>query len=158
MNFIQRRLSIYLYTKPTSKMAGSLATMILRASHPPTTMKMLSGDASNATPANARIFSLEVDGVDIMIGDGSAEPWKGPSSPPRRRGQQRRSLPVYVEPKFSSLIPMLTTFQSLSSLSSSSPRCPCRLTTTRPPVARPNITTILNFFSILFRCDMTKIG
>jgi len=28
----------------------------------------------------------------------------------------------------------------------------------RPPVARPNITTILNFFSILFRCDMTKIG
>ena len=55
-------------------MAGSLATMILRAPHPPTTMKMLlSGDASNATPANARIFSLEVDGVDIMIGDGSEQ-------------------------------------------------------------------------------------
>lgn len=68
----------YLSKQPTSKWL--VPSPLLRASHPPT---MQSGDASNATPKCPHFF-LEVDGVDITIGDGSAEPFGGRL--PRRRG------------------------------------------------------------------------
>ena len=74
-----------------------------------------------------------------------AEPWKGPSSPPRRRGQQRRT----------SLFPY-TLNRNFLLLSRCWPHFRVYHHHHLPPPQYHH--TILNFFIILFRCDMTKIG
>lgn len=91
-------------------------------------------------------FPLEVDGVDITIGDGSVEPLLEAVSSPARQEAAAAEEPTrkYVEKTkifFSSRCwPHFRVYHHHH----------------LPPPQYHH--TILNFFIILFRCDMTKIG